>query len=231
MTDWINCSLYFFCPLHFDCQYSFFSSSVEAGGSLKLKQYPNVWHRSKPLAAPQISWARNTLLFPQSPPGAVTLCRDILKGGERLRSLGKLAKPLRWFQLKLAVLPVGFINSELTQTLTSMGEHSPPRSHYREPLFVWFPCFFPPLHLTLFCISYRGILIGNLRCTKHRGIPNTLTATKKIKNKWQLCCDSVLRTVFQLFLFTILRCFCGHDLLSSDLCAEEERETLQRITV
>ena len=44
----------------------------------------------------------------------------------RPRSLDKLAKPLRWFQLKLAVLPVGFINSELAQTLTSMGELSPP---------------------------------------------------------------------------------------------------------
>lgn len=48
------------------------------------------------------------------------------------RSRDKLAKPLRWFQLKLAVLPVGFINSELAQTLTGMRELSPPGQ--RSPL-------------------------------------------------------------------------------------------------
>lgn len=37
----------------------------------------------------------------------------------------KLAKPLRWFQLKLAILPVGSINSQLPETLTSMGQLSP----------------------------------------------------------------------------------------------------------
>lgn len=48
------------------------------------------------------------------------------------RSCDKLAKPLRWFQLKLAALPVGFINSELAQTLTGMRELSPPGQ--RSPL-------------------------------------------------------------------------------------------------
>lgn len=104
---------------------------VEPGLALRVKQYPNVWHRLKPPSAPQISWAQNTLLFPLSPPGTFTLCGYIWEGrgrqgrarnqGLRPRSLDKLAKPLRWFQLKLAVLPVGSINSELAQTLTSMG--------------------------------------------------------------------------------------------------------------
>lgn len=98
---------------------------------------------------------------------ALQRCLEVggVRGGE-LRSLGKLAKPLRWFQLKLAVLPVGFINSELTQTLTSMGEHSPLRPHYREAPFVCFPWLFF-FFLTVFCILYRAILIRSLRCTKH----------------------------------------------------------------
>lgn len=88
-------------------------------------------------------------------------------GGE-LRSLGKLAKPLRWFQLKLAVLPVGFINSQLTQTLTSMGERAPPPGLTIEkpPLSASHGCFFF-FFLTRFCISYRAILIRSLRCTSH----------------------------------------------------------------
>lgn len=56
----------------------------------------------------------------------------------RLRSLDKLAKPLRWFQLKLAVLPVGSINSELPQTLTSMGELLPPWPPSMSPLSLVF---------------------------------------------------------------------------------------------
>lgn len=108
---------------------------IEPGLSLGFKQYPRVWHGLKPPSAPQISWAQNTLLFPLSPPGTFTLCGYFTEGGAGRRepetrgwgprSLDKLAKPLRWFQLKLAVLPVGSINSELAQTLTSMGELFP----------------------------------------------------------------------------------------------------------
>lgn len=53
--------------------------------------------------------------------------------GLRPCSRDKLAKPLRWFPLKLAVLPVGSINSELAQTLTSMGELFPPAQLSRSP--------------------------------------------------------------------------------------------------
>lgn len=117
---------------------------VEPGLPLRVKHYPNVWHRLKPPRARQISWAQNTLLFPLSPPGTFTLCGYICEGGGgrggarnhglRPRSLDKLAKPLRWFQLKLAVLPVGSINSELAQTLTSMGELFPLAPVSRSPL-------------------------------------------------------------------------------------------------
>lgn len=48
--------------------------------SLRVKQSPHVWHRLKPPSAPQISWAQNTLLFPLSPPGTVTLCGYICEG-------------------------------------------------------------------------------------------------------------------------------------------------------
>lgn len=75
--------------------------------------------------------------------------------GLRPRSLDKLAKPLRWFQLKLAVLPVGFINSELAQTLTSMGELFPPGPTIQKPPLSGSLAFPPytlssasPLHFT-----------------------------------------------------------------------------------
>lgn len=82
--------------------------------------------------------------------------------GLRPRSLDKLAKPLRWFQLKLAVLPVGFINSELAQTLTSMGGTFSPWPHYPEAPFVWLPRF-SSLHLILcfsFTFYYRELQLG-----------------------------------------------------------------------
>ena len=76
--------------------------------------------------------------------------------GLRPRSLDKLAKPLRWFQLKLAVLPVGSINSELAQTLTSMGELFPLAPLSRSPLCLALSLFPPytlssafPLHFTI----------------------------------------------------------------------------------
>lgn len=130
---------------------------IEPGLSLGFKQYPRVWHGLKPPSAPQISWAQNTLLFPLSPPGTFTLCGYFTEGGAGRRepetrgwgprSLDKLAKPLRWFQLKLAVLPVGSINSELAQTLTSMGELFPPGPLSRSPLCLALSLsFLLPLH-------------------------------------------------------------------------------------
>ena len=70
-----------------------------------------------------------------------------------VRSRDKLAKPLRWFLLKLAVLPVGSINSELAQTLTSMGGlGGDPRGPTIWKTPVHNPCFhyiaFSALHRT-----------------------------------------------------------------------------------
>lgn len=146
---------------------------VEPGLSLRVKQYPNVWHGLKPPSSPQISWAQNTLLFPLSPPGTFTLCGYIWEGGGRQgrarnqglrpRSLDKLAKPLRWFQLKLAVLPVGSINSELAQTLTSMGELFPPGLAIWEPPSAWlslFPPYIPCSARLPSTFYYRELQLG-----------------------------------------------------------------------
>lgn len=81
--------------------------------------------------------------------------------GLRPRSLDKLAKPLRWFQLKLAELPVGSINFELAQTLTSVGELFPPGPAIQEPPSVCLSSF--PLLLT----SFSSASASNNNCTVH----------------------------------------------------------------
>lgn len=132
-------NLTFFPPLNTERDkslFNFFFYEIDGWTWAVVKGQAISLHGLNPPSAPQISWAQNTLLFPLSPPGTFTLCGYILGGrgrqgrarnqGLRPRSQDKLAKPLRWFQLKLAELPVGSINSELAQTLTSMGGTFPP---------------------------------------------------------------------------------------------------------
>lgn len=81
-----------------------------------------------PSVPPVTSWYLHAMWTYRSIEGR----RDEERRGGEMRGNGgdqgvrdKLAKPLRWFQLKLAILPVGSINSQLPETLTSMGQLSP----------------------------------------------------------------------------------------------------------
>lgn len=130
---------------------------IEPALLLGVKQYPNVWHGLKPSqcspnqvgtkypSVPTVtSWYLHALWIYLEGRGRQGRARN---QGLKPRSLDKLAKPLRWFQLKLAVLPVGSINSELAQTLTSMQELFPLGPYWEAPpsppLFV--PSVFAPL--------------------------------------------------------------------------------------
>ena len=98
--------------------------------------------------------------------------------GLRPRSRDKLAKPLRWFQLKLEELPVGSINFELAQTLTSMGGTFSPWPRYLGAPSVWlWLSLLPPCILILCSPStfyYRELQLG-------------LSATLQDQNSHVLC--------------------------------------------
>lgn len=159
----------------------------ERGLWLRVKQYPNVWHRLKlprahvaqlgtkyPSVPTVTSWYLHALWIYLGGRGRQGRARN---QGLRPRSLDKLAKPLRWFQLKLAVLPVGSINSELAQTLTSMGELFFPWPHYLGA----------PSVCSLSLSSLYHIL----------GFPSTFYDSKLHQDAWPLCIITTIHAKMQ----------------------------------
>lgn len=84
------------------------------------------------------------------------------------RSRHELAKPLRWFPLKLAAPPVGFINSQLAQTLTGMRELFPPGQ--RSPLCL-LPHFPPSAVSSASPLGEKEALQARRRRERHHAAP------------------------------------------------------------